>query len=312
VGRRYLRVIDSEDRSSPLDGSGRANVAEQIANPMNPLTARVMVNRVWQWVFGRGLVGTPDDFGHLGEKPTHPELLDDLAARFVAEGWSVKRLVRELVTSRAFQLAAAPVVGTREIDPDNALLSHYPARRAESEVIRDSLLAVSGRLDGKLYGPSVHPYREKADTEKRLYAGPLDGDGRRSLYIKFQLMESPHFLNAFNLPGGKVTEGRRDTSNVPAQSLALLNDPFVLDMADRWAVSLLGDGCATIPSRVDAMFRAALGRPGSETEIERFTAVVHTFANMHGVAANDIMSSRLVWKDAAHAIFNFKELIFVP
>ncbi len=130
------------------------------------------------------------------------------------------------------------------------LLSHYPARRAEAEVIRDALLAVSGRLDGRLYGPSVHPYREKEDTEKRLYAGPLDGDGRRSLYIKFQLMEAPRFLSAFNLPGGKVAQGRRDASNVPAQSLALLNDPFVMAMADTWAARLVVDGCAAVDSRV--------------------------------------------------------------
>ncbi len=312
VERRYLQALDPDTTSAPLPGSGRAHVAERIASAENPLTARVMVNRVWQWIFGTGLVGTPDDFGHLGEKPTHPELLDDLTARFVAEGWSVKRLVRELVSTRAFQTAAAPAAGTRELDPENVLLSHYPARRAEAEVIRDSLLAVSGRLDGTFFGPSIHPYREKPDTEKRLYAGPLDGAGRRSLYIKFQLMEAPRFLSAFNLPGGKVTQGRRDTSNVPAQSLALLNDPFVLSMADRWAGALLADGCTSIPLRVDAMFRAALGRPATPNEAERFTAAVHAFGAMHAVKDQEIMSSRVVWKDAAHAVFNFKVFIFIP
>ncbi len=312
VERRYLQMIDADRSAGTLPGSGRAYVAEQIASPLNPLTARVMVNRVWHWLFGNGLVGTPDDFGHLGEKPTHPELLDHLAARFVDEGWSLKRLVREIVQSRAFRTAAAPVAGTREIDPDNILLSHYPARRAEAEVIRDGLLAVSGRLDGTLYGPSVHPYREKADTEKRLYVGPLDGDGRRSLYIKFQLMESPHFLNAFNLPGGKVTQGRRDTSNVPAQSLALMNDPFVQAMAERWAILLVADGSANIDSRVETMFRAAFGRPATASGRERFSAAVGTFAAMHHVPADKVMGSRAVWKDAAHAVFNFKEFIFIP
>ena len=312
VERRYLEVIDTDGATPDLQGSGRAAVAEQIASPSNPLTARVMVNRIWQWLFGAGLVGTPDDFGHLGATPTHPELLDSLAARFVAEGWSVKRLVREIVSSRAFRSSAAPAAGTRAIDPENTLLSHYPARRAEAEVIRDSLLAVSGRLDGTLYGPSIHPYREKPDTEKRLYAGPLDGDGRRSLYIKFQLMEAPRFLSAFNLPGGKVTQGRRDVSNVPAQSLALLNDPFVLEMADRWAGALVPDGRATIASRVDAMFQTALGRPASPAEIERFTAVLLRFAAMRGASEGAVMNSRVVWKDAAHAIFNFKEFIFIP
>ena len=249
VERRYLEAIDPEKSSHPqaLPGSGRAEVADRIASPTNPLTARVMVNRVWQWVFGRGLARTPDDFGHMGEGPSHPELLDALAARFVADGWSVKRLSRELVLSRAFRGSATPSTGAKEKDPANVLLSRYPARRAEAEVIRDGLLAVSGRLDDRLYGPSVHPYREKEDTEKRLYAGPLDGDGRRSLYIKFQLMEAPRFLSAFNLPGGKVTQGRRDASNVPAQGLALMNDPFLIAMADRWAGDLVADGAPRRP-----------------------------------------------------------------
>ncbi|WP_435011385.1 PSD1 and planctomycete cytochrome C domain-containing protein [Tundrisphaera lichenicola] len=309
--RRYLQAIEPEGTTLPLPGSGRGFVADQIASPTNPLTARVMVNRVWQWVFGRGIVRTPDDFGHLGEPPTHPELLDYLAAEFVEDGWSVKRLVRELVLSRAFRAAANPAEGTRERDPDNILLSHYPARRAEAEVIRDSLLAVSGRLDGKLYGPSVHPYRDKEDTEKRLFAGPLDGDGRRSLYIKFQLMESPRFLSVFNLPGGKVTQGRRDASNVPAQSLALLNDPLVWNLADHWAGNLQDRG-RTIEDRVDLMFRDALGRPASDLERGRFAEAVRAFAELRGVSDADLMVSRPVWQDAAHAIFNLKEFIFIP
>ena len=314
VGRRYLEAIDPDGARvpRPLRGSGRAAVAERVADPGNPLTARVMANRVWQWAFGRGLVRTPDDFGHMGEAPSHPDLLDFLAERFVAEGWSVKRLVRELVLSRAFRGAAAPTGSAREKDPENRLLSHYPARRAEAEVIRDGLLAVSGRLDGRLYGPSVHPHRDKDDPEKRLYAGPLDGEGRRSLYIKFQLMEPPQFLGAFNLPGGKVAQGRRDSSNVPAQSLALLNDPFVWAMADGWAGRVLGDGCAAEAVRIDRMFQTAFGRPASAAEVDRFTTAVRAFAEMHGVAAGDLMGSRPVWKDAAHAIFNFKEFIFIP
>ena len=312
VARKYIDAIDFDPSSAPVEGSGRGELGERIASPRNPLTARVMVNRVWQWVFGKGLVRTPDDFGHLGEKPSHPELLDHLATRFISEGWSVKRLTREIVLSQAFQRAAAPTDAARDRDPENILLSHYPARRAEAEVIRDALLAVSGRLDGKLYGPSVHPYREKEDTEKRLYAGPLDGDGRRSLYIKFQLMEAPRFLSAFNLPGGKVVQGRRDASNVPAQSLALLNDPLVAAMAEHWATRLVADGNSTIASRLDQMLQNALGRPATSREIERFSDAVHSFAKMHAVAETDILRSLPVWKDASHAIFNFKEFIFIP
>lgn len=312
VERAYVKALTPARFTMSPQGSGRRELAQLIASTDNPLTSRVMVNRVWQWVFGKGLVGTPDDFGHLGERPSHPELLDHLATRLVADGWSVKKLVRALVISRAFQSASAPTAEARERDPQNLLLSHYSARRVEAEVIRDSILAVSGRLDARLYGPSVHPFREKTDPEKRLFTGPLDGDGRRSIYLKFQLMEAPHFLSAFNLPGGKVTQGRRDTSNVPAQSLALLNDPFVLAMGDLWAGHLVADGNRAVAERVVAMFRTALGRAPSNVERERFGATIRELAATHGVAEADLLTSRAVWKDVAHTLFNLQEFIFVP
>ena len=312
VSRAYVQALTPAGFTLGPQGSGRAELARLIASPDNPLTARVMVNRIWQWLFGRGLVGSPDDFGHLGERPSNPELLDGLAARFIKEGWSVKKLVRLLVMSRAFQAASAPTAEARERDPQNMLLSHYTARRAEAEVIRDSILAVSGRLDGKLYGPSIHPYRETADPDKRLFIGPLDGDGRRSIYLKFQLMEAPRFLSAFNLPGGKVTQGRRDTSNSPAQSLALMNDPFVLAMADFWAGRIVTDGGTSIADRVDSLFREALGRLPCDSEREDCVAAVRSLAAAYGVDDAGLMESRPVWKDAAHMMFNLKEFIFIP
>lgn len=287
-------------------------IAEAIVGADNPLTSRVMVNRIWYWVFGDGLVRTPDDFGHVGELPSHPELLDHLATQFVNDQWSMKKLIRGLVLSRAFQLSAAPLPESREKDPDNVLLSWYPARRAEAEVIRDSILVVSGRLDSTMYGPSVHPYRATADTEKRLYVGPLDGDGRRSIYIKFQLMESAQFLSAFNLPGGKMTQGRRDASNVPAQSLAMLNDPFVLAMADCWSESLVVDGSMDATERLTRMFKSAFGRSPSSSEVRRFEQTITDLSKIHNVIPADILTNRSIWKDAAHAVFNFKEFIFIP
>ena len=329
VEARYLEALqlamtsarpDSVGKESEMNefrprqhGGGRAVTAEAIADDDNPLTARVMVNRIWQWTFGSGLVRTPDNFGQVGDLPSHPELLDHLATRFVDEDWSMKGLIRSLVLSRAFQSSGAPAGLSRAKDPDNVLLSWYPARRAEAEVIRDSILAVSGRLDATQFGPSIHPYRATADTEKRLYTGPLDGDGRRSVYIKFQLMEPPSFLSAFNLPGGKETQGRRDASNVPAQSLALLNDPFVLAMADYWATRLVMESPdPTIAARAEHMYRRALGRSPKTAELARFVEAVESFADAHGIASGETMTSNAVWNDAAHALFNFKEFIFVP
>lgn len=194
-------------------------LADRIASSGNPLTARVIVNRIWHHLFGTGLVRTVDDFGHVGELPSHSELLDHLSTRFVAEGWSMKKLIRSLVLTRTFQLSNQPSAESREVDPQNRLLQHFPARRLEAEAIRDSILAASGRLDRTLYGPSVQPFRDKDYADRRLFAGPLDGHGRRSIYIKNNLMEGPKFLEAFNFPGGKVTQGRRDVTNVPAQAL---------------------------------------------------------------------------------------------
>lgn len=312
VSPGYVQALTPEGFKADSTGSGRRELAQLIASSQNPLTARVLVNRVWHWVFGRGLVATPDDFGHLGEQPSHPELLDYLTDRFIKEGWSVKKLVRELMLTRSFRSASAPHASAQQHDPDNILLSHFSARRVEAEIIRDSLLAVSGRLDAKMFGPSVHPFRAKPDNEKRLFTGPLDGNGRRSIYIKCQLMEAPPFLRVFNLPDGKVAQGRREASNTPAQSLALLNDPFVLAMAEHWATRLIQDDSKTLGQRVNTMFQAALGRQPTEPEENRFCAALMELARLNDVPEPDILSSRAVWKDAAHAIFNLKEFIFIP
>lgn len=312
VRRGYVAALLPTGSAGVTTGSGRKEVAEIIASPLNPLTARVMANRVWQWVFGNGIVATPDDFGHMGEAPSHPHLLDLLAGRFAADGWSVKELLRQLVHTRAFRAAAAPSPSARQVDPANRLLSHFTPRRGEAEVIRDSLLAVSGRLDPTMGGQSVHPSRETADPEKRLFTGPLDGLGRRSLYIKFQLMEPPAFLESFNIPGGKEVQGKRETAFTPAQSLALLNDPLVQHLAARWGAILVAEGPSEPAARVDAMFLAGLSRLPAEGERERFLEFVGAVARAHGVAEEDLAGSAEVWKDAAHAIFNFQEFIIIP
>jgi len=312
VPRRYLEVLSGARGVFQSRGSGRLELADRIAAADNPLTARVMVNRVWHHLFGSGLVRTVDDFGHVGETPSHPELLDYLAARFVKEGWSVKRLIRALVLTRTFQASGRPSAEARDVDPLNRLLQHYPTRRMEAEAVRDSILAASGRLDRRLYGMSVQPFRDKEYADRRLFPGPLDGDGRRSLYIKNNLMEAPKFLAAFNSPGGKVAQGRRDLTNVPAQALALLNDPFVLQQADVWAGRLLARSDDSVGGRLDAMFRTALGRPPAPDERERFADAALQFASLYGVSAADLLQSRPVWKDVAHAVFNLSEFLSIP
>jgi hypothetical protein len=293
------------------NSSGRLEWAQSLVDPHNPLTARVYVNRVWHYLFGEGLVRTPDDFGHLGELPAHPELLDYLAARFVREGWSTKSLIRLMVTSATWRQGSVPDSHAFERDPENRWWHHFPMRRLEAEAIRDSVLAVSGHWDRALFGPSIEPYRTAEDSQKRLFKGPLDGLGRRSVYIEMTLMEPPRFLALFNQPIPKQTVGRRDISNVPDQALALLNDPFVVAMAEQWSRRLLVDGAATAEQRIAQMLEDALARPARPSEVEQLLEFVRHSVRLRG-ESGEILQSQLAWQDAAHAIFNLKEFLYVP
>lgn len=312
VPRGNIRFLGGPIARSVPESSGRLELARNIASEHNPLTARVFVNRVWLHLFGAGLVRTPDDFGHLGETPSHPELLDYLAARFVDDDWSLKKLVALLVESATWRQCGTLDSAALEVDPENRLWHHMPLRRLEAESIRDALLAVSGRLDHALQGAPIDPYRPATDAAKRLLCGPLDGLGRRSIYLKMTLMEPPRFLAVFNQPIPKLTTGRRDVTNVPNQALALLNDPFVVEMAHHWSGQVLHDGATTPEDRASRMFAAAFARPPRAEEVARLVDLAEQSALLHGVDRAGLMACRPMWHDVAHAIFNLKEFIYVP
>ncbi len=309
--RHFLSRIG---QAGPLSttGSGRRELAEIIASPANPLTARVIVNRVWHHMFGRGLVATVDNFGREGERPSHPELLDYLASRFVNEGWSIKKLARLIADSQTFRQASVSNKNAADVDPRNALLHHYPARRLAAESVRDSILSASGRIDARLFGPSIAPPRNDPQDYRRLFNGPLDGAGRRGVYTQITRMEGSRFLEIFDYPNPMAARGARDITNVPAQALALLNDPFVLDQARVWGERVVEDGAADARARVDAMFRTALRRPASPTERERFAGLAAELASLEGVPRENLLASAAVWRDVAHAIFNLKEFVYIP
>lgn len=285
--------------------SGRLELAEFLTDPRHGLAARVYVNRVWQWVFGHGLVRTSNDFGHLGELPSNPELLDYLAREFIADGWSTKRLIRRLVLSRTFRQSGAVSAQAAAIDPANRWLHHYPTRRLEAEAIRDSLLAVSGRLDHKLYGRPINPQRLVEDAGKRLFSGPLDGNGRRSIYLEVSIMDRSKFLQSFNAPDPKLPTGRRDETNVPAQALVMLNDPLVLAMADQWSSRLVADDSSTVEDRVRSMFVQALGRPPEAEELARWATLIESLST-----GEKVLTDRVAWKHAAHTLFNLQEFVY--
>jgi hypothetical protein len=227
------------------------------------------------------------------------------------EGWSIKKQIRFLVLSHAFQQASKPSAESASADPQDRLLSHYPVRRLEAESIRDAILAVSGRLDGAMYGPGIQPYREEPKDYRKLHQGPLDGAGRRSIYIKVTRHEGSRFLETFDFPNPSVARGNRDITNVPPQPLALLNDPFVLSQAGFWADRLIALQAPTVDSRIDSMFRAALGRSPDEAERARFSGLAKELTSLHKAAPDQILSNRDVWKDMAHAIFNLKEFLYL-
>ena len=291
-------------------GSGRLQWAQLITRPDNPLFARVYVNRVWHYLFGIGLVRTPDDFGHLGEPSEHPELLDWLAIRFIENGWSTKTLIRELVLSSVWRRSSQPDPAALDRDPENRLWHYRPLRRLEAEAIRDSLLAASGRLDRQLFGPPVEPWRTAEDDQKRLFRGPLDGNGRRSVYLEMTLMEPPRFLALFNQPLPKLTVGRRDVTNVPDQALAMLNDPLVTEMARVWSEQLVQLGHQTATERAEQMLESALGRLPQPEEVRELAELAQQSADIRG-DTSELLRNQAAWQDAAHAVFNLKEFLYV-
>jgi hypothetical protein len=172
-------------------------------------------------------------------------------------------------------------------------------------------LSTSGRLDRTLYGPAIQPHREQPKDYRKLHQGPLDGDGRRSVYLKVTRHEGARFLEIFDFPNPNVARGNRDETNVAPQALALMNDPFVVDQAGVWADRLLAQQVPSAEARLDIMFRTALGRLPDAAERERFSGLVKELASFHKASPDKLLDSREVWKDAAHAIFNLKEFIYV-
>lgn len=307
VHPRFLQVFAGNNTVDKSIHSGRLELAESLLTPEHPLTARVYVNRVWQWLFGIGLVATPDDFGHLGDRPSHPEMLDWLSREFVRQGWSTKMLVRQLVLTKTFQQSSDVDEAARTQDPSNRLWHHYPTRRLEGEAIRDCILAVSGRLDTQLYGRPILPPRAVEDGAKRLFSGPLDGNGRRSIYLQMSIMAPPKFLVDFNLPDLKLPTGRRDVTNVPTQALVLLNEPFIKSAAGRWAVLLVANDDTTPEARIRSMFVTALSREPTDLELSRWRQALDDFCDTDVL---DVLKDQTAWERMAQSFFNTKEFLY--
>jgi hypothetical protein len=261
VRRRFLEAIDSSPYQTRQ--SGRLELANDLFRADNPLTSRVIANRIWLKLFGRGLVSTPDNFGQMGTKPTHPELLDFLAMRMVEQGWSIKKMIRFIVLSKTWQQSSEESPRAKIRDPENKLLSYFSLQRLDAESIRDSMVSASGKLSTEMYGPGFPPNSRS---------------NRRAVYARSNRNSLDKFLVAFDSPVPFATTGKRNTTNVPAQSLALLNSPFVIELANDWATHVRAKmPSATNRERIEAMFETAVGRKLSRDELSELARYHHTF-----------------------------------
>ncbi|MDA9857592.1 DUF1553 domain-containing protein [Rubripirellula sp.] len=249
------------------DVDRRVALAKHFISPDHPLTARVIVNRVWQHHFGTGLVDTPSDFGVMGSKPMHPELLDFLASELIAKGWSIKHLHRLILSSHAFRQASQPRAAALEMDAESRLLWRFPPRRLEAEAIRDSILLVSGNLNLKMGGPGFNLFQQRGGLSGYTPIETFEGEGlRRMIYSHKIRMQSVDVFGAFDCPDAGQMKPKRTYSITPTQSLGLFNSPMVLQQADVLAERVQSQCPDSIASQVDLVFRLALSRMPHDQE----------------------------------------------
>jgi hypothetical protein len=307
VARRFMSAF-AGDKAKESKGSGRLQLAETMTDPkVTPVLPRVQANRIWHHLFGRGIVPTVDDFGNMGQPPTHPELLDHLANRLIALGWSNKKLIKEILLSDTWQMSSKPGKGD-ETDPTNKLYHRKAIRRLTGESIRDSILSISGRLDRKLFGQSVPVYlTAQMQGRGRPRGGPVDGAGRRSVYLAVRRNFVSSFLKTFDTPIPFSSMGRRNVSNVPTQALILMNAPFVVGQAKIWGQNLAKQSDKTPEVRIDDMYLTAFGRPASEKELSTAMSFIDSQSKLYSQDVN----SPEVWSDLGHVLMNVKEFIYL-
>ncbi|AMV37745.1 PSD1 and planctomycete cytochrome C domain-containing protein [Planctomyces sp. SH-PL62] len=266
VPRRFLRVLAGDEAKPFANGGGRLDLANAIADPANPLTGRVIVNRVWMHHFGEPLVSTPSDFGERSNPPSHPELLDDLAARFVEEGWSLKNLHRLIVLSATYRQASADRPDCRKVDPENKLIWRANRRRLDFEAMRDTLLFVSGRLDATMHGKPVDVANDPRNARRTVY-GLVD---RQSL---------PAVFRAFDFASPDASAERRPLTTVPQQALFGMNAPLVVEQARALADRPDVGGATAPPEAIQALYRLILARPAEPDEVETAARFLRSLAD---------------------------------
>ena len=313
VPRGFLQVLGGSALPPGAKGSGRMELANWIASKDNPLTARVIVNRIWQGHFGRGIVPTANDFGTRGVAPSNQALLDHLALKFIDNGWSIKTLHKEILLSHAYMLSSADSAANEEIDPDNAFLWRHSRSRLDAEEIRDSLLAVSQLLDRSPAPTHPFPPQSEWNWEDQNHFAPdvskYETD-RRTVYMMIQRTVRLPYFTLFDGPNTNVSTEQRSTSLTPLQALYFMNADFPRRAAKNLASTLLAKGPPE-KSVVEEAFLTVYGRPPAPAETERATAFLHKTADAYATHDRATAKQSVALEELLKALFASNEFMFV-
>ena len=314
VPRGFLSVLEnsvSPPASLFTGTSGRLELANWIASHQNPLTARVAVNRIWHHLFGGRLVESVDNFGALGERPTHPELLDYLALRFMEQGWSFKKTIRTLMLSSTYRMSSEFDRVAYDKDPENKLMWRMNRRRLDAEAIRDAVLAVSGQLDLTM-GGSLSPTNDAPLGAVSMAGNTQVSSPRRSLYLPVIRNDTPDLFQVFDFADPHVITGKRHTTTAPTQALFMMNSPFMLAQSRQWAEALNAATPATDAQRVASAYTQAFGRPATAEEAERALRFMAKYEAALETREPEMDKRRLMaWQSFCHALLASTELRFI-
>ena len=304
--KAFPAILAGEEQTPIENGSGRLELANWLASPGNPLTARVMVNRIWQWHFGEGIVRTSSNFGKMGERPTHPELLDFLARRFVESGWSVKQMHRLILHSSAYRMSSAATDRKAEQDPENLLLSRFSRRRLAVEEIRDGLLAIGGSIDFEMGGTLQSGFgTDGENSNDRLSIDPTTVQ-RRMVYLPLRRSNLPTLLNLFDFGDATIPLEKRPLTNVAPQALFMMNSEFVAERARNVAQSLLDSADLSDSDRIEQAYLRTLNRRPDAEEIDTGLTYLARLQSRFGS-----ISGLEAWQSLCRVLIASNEFVYV-
>jgi hypothetical protein len=323
----FLSILDPTNakiqQPAGVESTGRRTaLANWLADPKNPLTPRVMANRIWQGHFGTGLVASSSDFGLMGDRPSNPQLLDYLASSFVENGWSIKKLHRTIMLSNVYQQSSLTQEAAAAVDPDNKMLWRYPRHRVEGEVVRDAMLLTSGRLNTKMGGPGVRPELPEGVNTAGYAGWAVDKDEaearRRSIYVFVKRVLTYPMFEAFDAPTSEESCPRRFATVVPSQALTLMNDKFVLDWSREFAGRVLNDGGLTLGQQIERAYHLALSRaPQPDFLAKQSALIADRMSRNEKVLLPDNLppgtepAKAAAFVDFCHALMSSNEFLYV-